>query len=161
MKKIINIDTVRTPIGTLTLGVSEEGRAVFLLFDGQTPPPGCLRDPERCSVFKAELEEYFAGKRKDFTVPCEYPGTPFAVAVLKALAGVPYGKTITYGELAAQAGHPRAARAVGTVMAKNPLPIILPCHRVLPSGGGVGNFGGGQSVKNFLLGLEARNSAKD
>ncbi|HOV63043.1 MAG TPA: methylated-DNA--[protein]-cysteine S-methyltransferase [Spirochaetia bacterium] len=158
MEKIINIDLVETPIGILTIGAFDSGSAAFVLFEGNEAPMGSVRNPRPCSALKKELVEYFAGKRTNFTVSYEIQGSEFTVAVLRALASVPYGTTVTYGELAAIAGYPQAARAVGTVMAKNPLPIVLPCHRVLPAGGGVGNYGGGSEVKRFLLRLEGVNT---
>jgi methylated-DNA-[protein]-cysteine S-methyltransferase len=102
-----------------------------------------------------ELDEYFAGGRRCFDVPVDRsPRRGFRGEVLDALESVPYGATLTYGELAVRAGRPRAARAVGTSMATNPVAVIVPCHRVLPAGGGVGNYGGGVDVKRLLLRLE-------
>jgi len=102
-----------------------------------------------------EIREYLAGRRRRFTVPADLSAaTPFHRKALAALARVPYGRTVTYGQLAARAGRPRAARAVGQAMANNPLPLIFPCHRVVASGGGLGGFGGGLGLKRRLLALE-------
>jgi len=99
-----------------------------------------------------QLREYFDGQRNDFNVPIDRSERlGFRGEVLSALETVPFGRTVTYGELATRAGRPKAARAVGTAMATNPIGIIVPCHRVLPSGGGVGQFGGGVSAKEWLL----------
>ena len=89
-----------------------------------------------------QLEEYFAGNRRVFELPLDLDVSEFAGRVLSALARVPYGETTSYGELAGAAGAPRAARAVGTVMSQNPLPIVLPCHRVIASDGTLGGYGG-------------------
>ena len=102
------------------------------------------------------MGQYLAGRRRRFTVPVDLSGVPaFQRRVLQALRRVPYGRTITYGQLAARAGRPRAARAVGQAMAHNPVPLIVPCHRVVASGGGLGGFGGGLALKRRLLALEA------
>ncbi len=99
-----------------------------------------------------ELEEYFSGARSVFDVPIDRSERKgFRGEVLDALESVPFGETITYGDLAARSGRPNAARAVGTAMATNPVAIIVPCHRVLPSGGGIGGFGGGAAAKEWLL----------
>jgi len=107
-----------------------------------------------------ELEEYFAGFRKKFDVQLDLPSWPeFSSKILEILRAIPYGETLSYGELAARAGSPRAARAVGQVMAANPLPIIIPCHRVVASGGRPGGYsgGGGLQTKRWLLELERDN----
>lgn len=101
-----------------------------------------------------QLTEYFKGERTVFDLPLEIGGTPFQQKVLKELANVPFGETVTYGELAARTGNPRASRAVGGVMRRNPLPIVIPCHRVLACGGRLGGFTGGTDLKEMLLGIE-------
>ena len=103
-----------------------------------------------------EVRQYLAGRRRRFTVPVDLSGLPaFQRRVLETLRRVPYGRTITYGRLASEAGRPRAARAVGQAMAHNPVPLIVPCHRVVASSGGLGGFGGGLALKRRLLALEA------
>lgn len=101
----------------------------------------------------AELKQYLAGRRRRFTLPHRQPGTPFQQAVWKALTRVPYGRVLTYGDLARDAGYPRAARAVGSAMNRNKLPLIVPCHRVVASDG-LGGFGCGVEWKKKLLGTE-------
>jgi methylated-DNA-[protein]-cysteine S-methyltransferase len=102
-----------------------------------------------------QLAEYFAGQRRDFEVPLDLsPLRPFQRRVLERLIEVPFGDVVTYGELARLAGYPGAARAVGGAMRENPLPILVPCHRVLPSSGGLGGFGGRPELKRQLLELE-------
>ncbi len=103
-----------------------------------------------------ELGEYFAGTRSRFTFPLSPSGTEFERRVWDALQRIPYGDTRTYGEIATSLGHPGAARAVGSANHKNPIPIVIPCHRVVRSGGGLGGYGGGLELKRKLLNLEAR-----
>jgi len=106
-----------------------------------------------------ELSEYFAGVRQAFTFPVRTEGTEFQQRVWHQLQQIPYGATLTYGELAKIIGKPRAYRAVGTANGKNPVPIVVPCHRVVAAGGKLGGYGGGLSLKRKLLELENRNSA--
>jgi methylated-DNA-[protein]-cysteine S-methyltransferase len=101
----------------------------------------------------AQLEEYFAGERTEFDVTMELDGTPFQQEVWAELCRIPYGETISYGELARRVGRPRGPRAVGQANGRNPIPIIVPCHRVLASNG-IGGYGGGLKIKRALLALE-------
>jgi methylated-DNA-[protein]-cysteine S-methyltransferase len=103
-----------------------------------------------------QLREYFEGRRTEIELPLEPRGTAFQQSVWKRLLEIPYGQTISYGELARQVGNPKAARAVGAANGANPLPIVVPCHRVIGSGGSLTGFGGGLPVKEGLLELEAR-----
>jgi len=112
------------------------------------------RMPAAVAAAVAQLEEYFAGERTEFDLPLEVSGTPFQRDVWFALAEIPYGKTISYGELAAMVGRPTAFRAVGQANGSNPIPIVLPCHRVVASGGRIGGYGGGLDMKRQLLALE-------
>jgi methylated-DNA-[protein]-cysteine S-methyltransferase len=112
--------------------------------DGATP---VLKETTR------QLEEYFAGERRTFDVPMELDGTPFQRAVWAQLSRIPYGETISYGELARRMGRPKGPRAVGQANGRNPIPIIVPCHRVLASNG-IGGYGGGLPVKRALLAVE-------
>lgn len=108
---------------------------------------------------KKQLEEYFEGERKEFSLPLKIEGTGFSKSVLTQLAKVPYGSTVSYGQLAQMCGHPKAARAVGSAMRKNPFVIVLPCHRVLPQSGKLGNYSaGGPANKEWLLTFEKQNS---
>jgi methylated-DNA-[protein]-cysteine S-methyltransferase len=115
--------------------------------------PGSLDDARR------QLDEYFEGRRHAFELDVDLglATKTFSRRVLKELAGVPYGEVTTYGALAARAGHPRAARAVGTVMNRNPIPIVLPCHRVVGASGSLVGYGGGLARKQALLRLESEN----
>lgn len=109
-----------------------------------------LREPIR------QLQDYFAGKREDFDLPLAPRGTPFQQRVWKRLCQIPYGETISYGELARRIGNPNASRAVGLANGSNPIPIIIPCHRVIGSNGKLTGYGGGLPIKEKLLALERR-----
>ena len=118
--------------------------------------PRVLESPKRLDEERRELEEYFEGKRDNFDVSVDWALTPsgFRNRALHAVARIPYGETRTYGQIAKQAGNPRAYSAAGTACGRNAIPLIVPCHRVLQSGGGVGNYGGGPEMKRALLDLE-------
>ena len=117
--------------------------------------PRVLRVPERLDDVRRQLDEYFDGRRKRFELRTDRALIHgFARRVLAQTAKIPYGSYLTYGEVAAEAGSPRAHRAAGNALAHNPIPIVIPCHRVLRSGGAVGNYGGGPEMKARLLQLE-------
>jgi methylated-DNA-[protein]-cysteine S-methyltransferase len=117
--------------------------------------PRILEAPERLDDARRQLDDYFEGRLRDFDLPLDWRLTHgFHGKAIRQIARIPYGKTLTYRELAARAGNPRAFRAAGTACGANPLPPIVPCHRVLPSTGGVGNYGGGPEMKRALLELE-------
>ncbi|HEY6533570.1 MAG TPA: methylated-DNA--[protein]-cysteine S-methyltransferase [Acidimicrobiales bacterium] len=148
---------IDTPIGPLALTAGAAGlvRIDFGTVPGGPDPGGDAAAAATLGQAGVELAEYFAGTRHVFTVPLDRSArSGFRGEVLSVLESVPYGETITYGELAAEAGRPGAARAVGTAMATNPLPIIVPCHRVTRSGGVIGSYGGGVDTKETLLRLE-------
>jgi methylated-DNA-[protein]-cysteine S-methyltransferase len=117
--------------------------------DDDHPPVG-----RAVAIAARQLVEYFAGTRTTFDIPLAFDGTPFQEDVWRALGEIPYAETITYAELAEIVGRPRAYRAVGQANGANPIPIVLPCHRVLASGGGIGGYGGGLPTKHQLLALE-------
>jgi len=117
--------------------------------------PRILESPSRLDAVRRELDEYFAGKRKDFDVPLDWQlSHGFALRVLKATARIPYGKVSSYREMAEKAGNVRATRAAGNALGGNAIPIIVPCHRVLRTGGGLGGYGGGLPMKEALLKME-------
>ena len=118
--------------------------------------PRILESPKRLDEERRELEEYFAGRRREFDVPVDWSLTSpgFRSRALHAVARIPFGKTKTYTEIAKSAGNARAFRAAGTACGHNPIPLIVPCHRVVPSSGGVGNYGGGPDMKRGLLDFE-------
>jgi methylated-DNA-[protein]-cysteine S-methyltransferase len=118
--------------------------------------PRILESPKRLDEERRELDEYFEGRREKFDVPVDWSLTSpgFRSRALHAVARIPYGKTKTYAEIAKSAGNSRAFRAAGTACGHNPIPLIVPCHRVVQSGGGIGNYGGGPEMKKALLDLE-------
>ena len=117
--------------------------------------PRIVEAPARLDDARRELDEYFAGRRREFDLPIDWAlTTPFARRVLQATAAIPFGQTSTYASIAAAAGSPRGARPTGNALGANPIPIVVPCHRVLASGGGLGGYTGGLSRKELLLGIE-------
>ena len=145
--------TMKSPVGTITLVADEEGlRGLWL--SGRERSMAGRRDDKALASVRAQLDEYFAGERADFDIPLSMHGTPFQLTVWDALRKIPYGETASYGEIAANIGQPGAARAVGSANGRNPVAIIVPCHRVIASGGKLGGYGGGLDRKQFLLDLE-------
>lgn len=147
-----------SPVGALLLAGDADGLTLISFPSGsreQKPKPAWREDARPFAAAITELREYFAGKRRDFTVTLRPQGTAFQLAVWKALRAIPYGETISYGELARRIGRPSASRAVGAANGANPLPIIVPCHRVIGANGSLTGFGGGVETKRFLLGLES------
>jgi methylated-DNA-[protein]-cysteine S-methyltransferase len=141
---------LETPIGGLTLDVEDDvvTRVRFGAMPGAGPVEGAAA---------AQLTAYFAGELTEFTVPVEIrEGSDFERAVWDQIAAIPYGRTVTYGTIAATLGDSGAARAVGTACNRNPVPVIVPCHRVVGAGGKLVGFGGGLDRKRHLLELEAR-----
>jgi methylated-DNA-[protein]-cysteine S-methyltransferase len=123
--------------------------------------PRVLHAPARLDDVRRQLDEYFAGRRQKFDLPTDRVLIRgFARKVLAQTARIPYGSFLTYGEVAAEAGNPRAHRAAGSALARNPIPIVIPCHRVLRSGGHIGNYGGGPEMKARLLQLEGAEGAR-
>ena len=145
--------TVETPVGTLTIVAGDSGLAA-VLFGSE---PGAAEEPHPVIAATArQLREYFDGERRAFDLPLELSGTPFQRRAWLALADVPYGTTRSYGEQARRLGAPGAARAVGAANGRNPLPIVLPCHRLVGADGSLTGYGGGLEIKRALLDLEAR-----
>jgi len=150
---------LETPVGVLVLeGDDEQLTRVWLPSEHGAPEQAPRRTAGNGALAAAsrQLTEYFRGRRRRFELPLAMGGTPFQQSVWWALADIPYGTTVTYGELAAAVGRPGACRAVGQANGANPLPIVLPCHRVVASGGRLGGYGGGLDLKRALLGLEGR-----
>jgi methylated-DNA-[protein]-cysteine S-methyltransferase len=155
----VRYDIVDSPIGDLMVAATEFGLArIYFDPEGQEDELAriygvrVLRSP--LDNVRRELDEYFAGSRTAFDLPLDLRVAPFHAEVLRELALVPYGRTSTYGTLAANVGRPRAARAVGTVMHRNPIPIVLPCHRIVGANGSLTGYAGGLDVKRRLLELE-------
>ncbi len=160
----VGFDIVESPIGSLFVAASSRGLTA-ISFDSDPEDqlerlariagPAVLRSPRSVDAARRELDEYFAGRRRVFDLSLDLRALPeFTVAVLQELAQVPYGKTTTYGALATRVGRPRAARAVGTVMNRNRIPIVLPCHRVVGASGDLVGYAGGLDRKVTLLELE-------
>jgi methylated-DNA-[protein]-cysteine S-methyltransferase len=163
-----------TPIGRI--GILDDGRAIteirFLpgARNTQSGEPGCSADTDPAASDRVweetelireafqELSEYFKGFRKEFQVPLNPRGTEFQQSVWKVLQSIPYGETRSYGQVAAEAGNPKAARAVGMANNRNPIPIMIPCHRVIGADGRLIGYGGGLPIKEYLLRLEKKKS---
>ena len=149
--------TVESPIGPLLL--TSDGTALTRLLIGGDPEPSWSTEP--CPVLAlaiTQLAEYFRGERTDFDLPLEPAGTPFQLAVWRALREIPYAATMSYGQLASRVGNPRASRAVGLANGRNPISIVVPCHRVIGAKGTLVGYGGGLERKRILLDLERRTS---
>jgi methylated-DNA-[protein]-cysteine S-methyltransferase len=158
----VAVSTVESPVGDLLVAVTPQG-LVRLAFDpvhvlddlAARISPRVVEAPARLDPVRCELDEYFEGRRREFDIAVDLSlASGFRRDVLEATARIPAGQVTTYGALAAQVGKPRAARAVGNAVGSNPVAIVVPCHRVVPAGGGVGNYGGGPERKEFLLDLE-------
>jgi len=158
--------TLDTPIGSLLLAGTEQG-LVRVAFDredhdlvlvalAQTVSPRILLSPARLDGVARQLSEYFAGQRKTFDLPLDFRlSSGFRRSVLAHLPEIAYGQTESYAQVAAATGNPRAVRAVGSACATNPLPVVVPCHRVVRSDGSYGQYRGGEEAKRSLLMLEA------
>ena len=158
----VAVSMVESPVGDLLVAVTPQG-LVRLAFDpehvldelAERISPRVVEAPTRLDPVRRELDEYFEGRRRAFDLAVDWSLTGgFRRRVLEATARIPTGQVTTYGALATQVGKPTAARAVGNAVGSNPVAIVVPCHRVVPAGGGVGNYGGGPERKTFLLDLE-------
>ncbi|HET6948766.1 MAG TPA: methylated-DNA--[protein]-cysteine S-methyltransferase [Acidimicrobiales bacterium] len=152
--------TEDTPVGPLLLAATPAGlvKVAFGVHDeafaelAAAVSPRVVHLPARLDELRRQLDEYFAGRRRHFEVPLDRRlSHGYRRRVLEALSEVPYGETVSYKDLAVRTGNPGASRAVGTAMATNPIPIVVPCHRVLRSGGALGGYGGGVETKVWLL----------
>ena len=156
---------VASPIGDLLVAMTEKG-LVRISFPTETEgvvldelarrlSPRVVKSPRKVARVARERDQYFAGRRKVFEVPLDWSlAGPYARRVLRATARIPFGKVSTYREVAAKAGNPAASRAAGNALGSNPIPVVVPCHRVLRTGGSLGGYGGGLDVKELLLRLE-------
>ncbi|GHA68383.1 methylated-DNA--[protein]-cysteine S-methyltransferase [Cognatilysobacter bugurensis] len=150
--------TFDTPVGPLLIGACDDG---ICLIEFHESKHRVARGPEwrdgehpLLDRLRTQLHEYFAGTRRVFDLPLAPRGTPFQREVWHALASIPYGQTVSYAQLASRVGRPAATRAVGAANGRNPLPIVLPCHRVIGANGRLTGFGGGLPTKHYLLQLE-------
>jgi len=160
--------TLDSPVGTLLVAVTPRGLVRLAYLDAgeeeasvleqlaTTVSPRVLAAPRKLDEPRRELDQYFAGRRRQFELPLDWQLTRgFGRKVLEATARIPYGATATYKQVATQAGNARAYRAAGNALGSNPIPIIVPCHRILHSGGGLGGYTGGLERKRVLLGVES------
>lgn len=144
-----------TSRGVVRIGLPSQDREGLLEDLAQRVSPRVLEAPEKLDAARRELDLYFAGRLREFEIPLDWRlSRDFRRRALRAVARIPYGETRSYTEIAAAAGNRRAMRAAGTACGANPLPIVVPCHRVLRSGGALGGYGGGLSMKQGLLRLE-------
>lgn len=163
---LIAYSTLDTPVGTATIAATPRGVVSvglpnvalddFISHLTELISPRIVEAPATLETARRELEEYFAGRREAFDLPLDWRLVPggFYGKVLRATSRLPFGVTATYGEIAAKAGNARAHRAAGTALGNNPLPIVVPCHRIIRSGGDPGSYGGGPELKRWLLELE-------
>ncbi len=160
---MIYTTTLETPVGAIHLFATDGGLR-YLAWPSAPPVSEAIADtseaPEHPVLRRAseQLEEYFAGERMRFDIPLDPRGTPFQRAAWQYLSKIPYGATRTYGEQAAAIGRPKASRAVGAANGRNPLSVVVPCHRVIGANGALTGFAGGLRIKRFLLEHEARNA---
>jgi len=155
---------IDSPVGPLLLAADTRGLTRVHFQGGPAPlepPAGWRHDTEPFAHTIAQLGQYFAGKRRTFRLPLAPAGTAFQLSVWQALRTIHYGETVSYGELARQLGLASGARAVGLANGANPLPIIVPCHRVIGADGSLTGFGGGLAIKRALLSLEGAACAVD
>lgn len=156
---MITYTQIDSPIGPLLLAGDEAGlRCIEFMKSKRAQPPDSdwREDARPLKEAIHQLRAYFAGKLEDFDLPLTPQGTPFQQNVWHRLCDIPYGETISYGELARRIGNPNASRAVGLANGSNPIPIIIPCHRVIGSNGKLTGYGGGLPIKEKLLALERR-----
>lgn len=157
----IRYDLIDSPIGPLTAAADDTGLR-WLLFPQNRHEPlreGWRHDPAPFAELRRQLAAYFAGELHDFDLPLAPQGTDFQQSVWAALRAIPYGETRSYRDQALAIGNPKGVRAVGLANGRNPLPIVIPCHRVIGANGSMTGFGGGIDTKRFLLDLEARHSS--
>ncbi len=156
---------ISSPVGKLKLIASDKGLCALLFATGRSNKEfeqrNVVKDDSHPILKRTEkqLAEYFAGKRTSFDVPLEGKGTVFQMKAWKELSKIPYGETITYGQQAKGMGDSKKARAVGMANGRNPISIIVPCHRVVGANGSLTGFGGGLKTKEFLLNLEKKHAA--
>ncbi len=162
-------ETIETPVGLVLLAASAGALTHLLYADshghprrGQQPPQGdgSVASGEVLAATRAQLRDFFAGTRRDFDVPLDASGTAFQRQVWAALRDIPFGETVTYGQLATAMGRPAAVRAVGAANGANPISILVPCHRVIGHDGRLTGYAGGLDAKRHLLRLEGGNSQR-
>jgi methylated-DNA-[protein]-cysteine S-methyltransferase len=148
---------IASPLGVLLLAADDSGLRHIMFASEVQPPrpdPAWRQDAAPLTETIRQLQAYFAGDLENFNLPLAPEGTPFQMEVWQRLRDIPYGQTISYGELARRIGNPKASRAVGLANGSNPIPIVIPCHRVIGSNGKLTGYGGGLPIKEKLLALE-------
>lgn len=154
---------IETPVGEMRAAATDKGLCVLLFPNKETAWPekqGSAGARKHLGETRKALGEYFAGMRKEFSgIPLDLQGTEFQRSVWSALLTIPFGETRSYGEIAKQIGHPKAVRAVGLANGQNPVPVIVPCHRVIGANGKLTGFGGGIETKHWLLAHEGASHA--
>ena len=159
MNQPLKYTTMDSPVGPLVLAGDETALTLIGFTTGpkaSSIDPDWVCEPTAFEAVRTQLKEYFAGQRQVFDLTLRPEGTEFQRAVWQALTRIPYGETCSYGEIATAIGRPKAVRAVGAANGRNPLPIVVPCHRVIGSNGSLTGFGGGLENKEWLLALESR-----
>lgn len=165
LQRILYYKTISSPVGSLRLIASDKGLCAILFHGGRNSKvvyEGAIEQSDDHPILKKaekQLAQYFAGKRKDFDLPLDIKGTIFQLKAWRELQKIPYGKTISYGEQARRVGDVNKARAVGMANGRNPICIVVPCHRVIGASGALTGFGGGLKTKEFLLKLEKKSAA--
>jgi O-6-methylguanine DNA methyltransferase len=163
------LHVVPSPLGPIDLVLEAGGAVVYLCFSNparrvpralERDPGGLVLDPAALVPVRRQLEEYFDGGRREFDLPLDLRGTPFQLRVWAELQRIPYGSTISYGELARRLGNPNLTRAVGAANGANPVSIVVPCHRVIGADGSLTGYGGGLDAKRRLLELERPRSGR-
>ena len=152
-------EVMGSPIGPLTV-VSVGDRLRSIKF-GRAIPAGAVSNPEANQIVIRQLSEYFIGIRQEFDLALDLQGTPFQISIWRELMKIPFGQTRSYGRIARDLGQPRAARAVGLANHRNPIPIVIPCHRVIGQDGSLTGYGGGLDTKEQLLSLEGSLTEKE
>lgn len=153
MNAKLSVMTIPSPVGSLVLRTSNKG-LVSIDRGKAARVKGEAKAESNLALAARELDAYFAGKLRKFTVPLDLQGTPFQLQVWSTLRKIPFGKAVSYGEEARMLGKPKAARAVGSANGRNPIPIIVPCHRVVAGDGSLGGYSAGLPMKRKLLALE-------
>jgi len=156
---MISCTQIESPLGPLLLAADEAGLREIVFVNGRHPgKPKSSWKQNRAPLDEVirQLQAYFAGELENFNLQLAPEGTPFQLGVWRSLCNIPYGRTISYGELAGRIGNPKASRAVGLANGSNPIPIVIPCHRVIGSNGKLTGYGGGLPIKEKLLALERR-----
>jgi methylated-DNA-[protein]-cysteine S-methyltransferase len=156
---VTSYTVMNSPIGPLLLAGDDAGLRLVHFATGRrpkSPQPDWVENGTPFKEATRQLEAYFKGKLQHFDLPLALDGTDFQLLVWRNLQKIPYGETVSYGQLAKRIGNPTAARAVGLANGSNPIPIIIPCHRVIGSNGDLTGFGGGLPIKKKLLALESR-----